>query len=311
MNRLYHLIIHDGLRKIIALVLAVMLYFGISLRITQERTISNVPVKVTLASGLVGDVSDVTTNVTVKGFDKNIDIAPGDLTAEVTVDHNNLVSGRTYIAEPSVISSKSGVVVKKCDKVTLHLQKVVSRQLPVEVKYDGKPNANFTVTGTAVIPEEVTVIGAEDVVNSMRVVVTSKVPLEDAAASFEYKSAVSVMDDIKVEPASVLVQTQISRKFEPRAVKGVPVMLLSGAAGNGYSVELANGKVAVDIVVSGSPSAIAAIKNDSIKAFVDASKVRSESTRVLPVECSSSVEGVVVRSVTPGTVAVKVTRLKK
>ena len=54
MNRLRKVFLRDGSRKLIALVLAVMLYFAVSSRITKERIINNVPVKVTLSSELAG-----------------------------------------------------------------------------------------------------------------------------------------------------------------------------------------------------------------------------------------------------------------
>ena len=46
--------LRDGLRKLIALVLAVMLYFAVSSTISEEKIINNVPVKVTLSSERAG-----------------------------------------------------------------------------------------------------------------------------------------------------------------------------------------------------------------------------------------------------------------
>ena len=159
-DKLSRLFLRDGLRKLIALLLAVLLYFGIHSRITAERIISGVPVNVTLASELIGSVDNITTNVTVKGSESTISaLTPEDLTLHVVVDQNNLVSGHTYVVEtnPSMFPTRSGVTVKRCNKITLHLQKVISRQLPVEVKYTGSLDKNFAITGTTAVPSMVTI----------------------------------------------------------------------------------------------------------------------------------------------------------
>ena len=315
MKRIKRLFFRDGWRKAIALLLAVMLYFGISSRITKERIISNVPVKVTLASELSGSVDNVTTNVTVKGAESAIDaLTPDELTIHVAVDQNNLVSGHTYVVfpKPSMFSPRGGVTVKKCDKITLHLQKIISRQIPVEVKYSGSLNKNFAITGTTAIPASVTVTGPEDVVKSLRSIATSDIPLSETVLDpFEFYTRVLTVGAVKTEPENILVQTVVSKKFEEREIKAVPVLLLSGAEQNGYSVAFAGKNTVVDIVVSGSHSAVAAMKFEKLKPYVDASKVNSPSTQMLPVECSSGVDGVVIKSVTPGEVPVKVTGLQK
>ena len=301
----------DGLRKLIALLLAVMLYFGISSRITKERIVSGVPVKVTLASELSGTVDNITTNVTVEGSESAIDsLTPDDLTLHISVDQNNLVSGHTYavMPKPSMFSQRDGVTVKKCNKIILHLQKVISRQLPVEVRYGGELDKNFIITGTVAVPAVVTLTGPEDVVKSLSKVYTSEVPLSKTVYEpFDFYTEISSVNTVKIEPASVLVQTGVSRKFEEREIKGVPVLLLSGTQKKAYDVSFVRENTLVDIVVSGSPSAVAGVRADRLKPYVDASKVNFPSTQMLPVECSGGTDGVVIKSVTPGEVAVKVT----
>ena len=310
-DKLRRLFLRDGLRKLIALLLAVLLYFGIHSRITAERIISGVPVNVTLASELIGSVDNITTNVTVKGSESTISaLTPEDLTLHVVVDQNNLVSGHTYVVEtnPSMFPTRSGVTVKRCNKITLHLQKVISRQLPVEVKYTGSLDKNFAITGTTAVPSMVTVTGPEDVVNSMSGVNTSEIPLSSSVFEpFEFYTKVLAKNNVKIEPGHVLVQTGISRKFEEREIKGVPVLLLSGAQKNAYDISFAKSNTIVDIVVSGSPSAVAGINAARLKPYVDASMVNSPSTQMLPVECTAGAEGIIIKSVTPGEVAVKAT----
>jgi hypothetical protein len=117
--------------------------------------------------------------------------------------------------------------------------------------------------------------------------------------------------NIKSEPKDVLVQTSISKRIEERTIKAVPVLLLAGSEQSGFDVSFGRQNTAVDIVVSGPPSALIAVKPESLKPYVDASKVNSPSTTLLPVECSSGIEGVVIKSMTPGDVAVKVSKRKK
>ena len=114
-DKLRRLFLRDGLRKLIALLLAVLLYFGIHSRITAERIISGVPVNVTLASELIGSVDNITTNVTVKGSESTISaLTPEDLTLHVVVDQNNLVSGHTYVVETIIILKSKFDIFKFC-----------------------------------------------------------------------------------------------------------------------------------------------------------------------------------------------------
>lgn len=207
-----------------------------------------------------------------------------------------------------MFSQRDGVTVKKCNKIILHLQKVISRQLPVEVRYGGELDKNFIITGTVAVPAVVTLTGPEDVVKSLSKVYTSEVPLSKTVYEpFDFYTEISSVNTVKIEPASVLVQTGVSRKFEEREIKGVPVLLLSGTQKKAYDVSFVRENTLVDIVVSGSPSAVAGVRADRLKPYVDASKVNFPSTQMLPVECSGGTDGVVIKSVTPGEVAVKVT----
>ena len=315
MNRFRKVFLRDGSRKLIALVLAVMLYFAVSSRITKERIINNVPVKVTLSSELAGPADTYYTNVIVKGSEEAIaSVTPDELAAHVVVTPNHLDSGNTYSVKltPAMFSARSGITVTRSEKLILHLQKVISRKVPVEVKYSGALSKDFNITESLVIPSEVTITGAENVVNSLRSVTTSEVPLSRTIFdSFEFNTPLALVGSIKSEPANVLVQTSISKRVEQKKFNNVPVLLLSGFEQSGLDVSFARPDTAVDIIVSGPPSAIAGIKNSDLKPYVDASKVNSPTTAMLPVECTSGVDGVSIKATSPGEVAVKVSVRKK
>ncbi len=316
MNRLKRLFLRDGSRKLIALVTAVMLYFAVSSRITKERIINHVPVKVTLSSELAGPAENYYTNVTIKGSEEIINnVTPDELVAHVVVTPNHLDSGNTYSVKltPAMFSARSGVTVTRSDKLVLHnLQKVISRKVPVEVKYSGALSKDFDITESLVIPSSVTITGAENVVNSRQSVTTSEVPLSRTIFdSFEFNTPVAPVDNIKIEPSNVLVQTSISKRLEHKKIKNVPVLLLAGSEQSGFDVSFAKPDTVVDIIVSGPPSALAGIKNGHLKPFVDASRVKNPATVLLPVECTSGVDGVSVKATSPGEVAVKVSIRKK
>lgn len=315
MKWLRRVFLRDGLRKLIALLLAVMLYFAVSSRITKERIINNVPVKVTLSGELAGADGKYFTNVTIKGSEEAIaSVTSDELAAHVVVTPNHLDSGDTYSVRltPAMFSTRSGVTVTRSDKLVLHLQKVISRKVPVEAKYSGKLSKDFNVTESLVIPSEVTITGAENVVNSLRSVTTQEIPLSRTIFdSFEFNTPLALSGNIKSEPESVLVQTSISKRKAQKEFKAVPVLLLSGSEQSDFAVSFAKPDTTVDIVVSGSASALAAVKSVDLKPYVDASRVNSPSTALLPVACSSGVDGVVIKSVTPGEVAVKVSKRKK
>ena len=315
MNRLKRLFLRDGLRKLIALLLAIMLYFAVSSTLTKERIIKDVPVKVTLSGELAGANGRYFTTVTIKGSQSAISrVSPDDLAAHVVVTPNHLDSGNTYSVKltSAMFNTLSGITVIPSEKLILNLQKVVSRKVPVEVRYSGALAKEFDVTESLVIPSEVTITGAENVVNSLRSVTTSEIPLSRTIFdSFEYNAPLVLVGNVKSEPENVLVQTSVSKRVGQKEIKSVPVLLFSGAEQSEFAVSFAKPDTTVDIVVSGPLSALTAVKLESLKPYVDASRVNSDSTLLLPVECSSGIDGVVIKSTTPGEVAVKVSRRKK
>ena len=313
MNRAYRYFLRDGLRKAISFLLAVMLYFAISSRITKTRDMKNVPVSITLADGLSGDVDNVKVKVTVKGAESAIAaIAPEDLAAHVEVNQNHLVSGNTYSVQlkSDMFKRNSGISIIASDKITLNLKRVISRMIPVEVRYSGNLNRDYIIASTTAVPAAVTVTGPEDVVQSRRSVATAEVPLsEQLFDPFDFYSRIAPVRGVRIEPEQVLIQTVVAKKYEEREIKGVPV-LLAGSGNPKYTVTFAESTPKVDIIVSGSPSDLAQITPGRLKPFVDVSRVNSPSILVLPVECSSGVNGVSVKSTVPGEVAVKVRKQK-
>jgi YbbR domain-containing protein len=316
MKQIRRLFLHNGLRKIIALLLAITLYLGIekSIKTESTREIKNVPVKVKLPNDLTGSIDKVTTNITVKGEEGVVkSLKAADLAFQISVNHNDLVEGHNYDVTPdqSEIRPPEGVRVIKCNKISLHLHKIIIRQIPVNVKYSGKLDKDFTITGTDIIPGTITITGPENDINYRSSIDAAAVPLSPTLFdSFEYKTKVNA-GTLKVEPEEIIVRTNIARKFEYRKFKDVPVGLLTSTKQNNWKTEFADNKNKVDIIVRGSASALSALKADKIKAYVDISKVNSSSTLTLPVECSSGVDNVVIKSVTPGEIPVKVTAIKK
>lgn len=308
MNILKQLFLHDGLRKAFALLLALILYYGILSGISEEKVFNDVPVNITLADGLWGNVQDIKTKITVKGSASTLkELTSGDFAAKLEVNRNHLVGGNSYSVElkPSMFTHPRSVKIKKCGSINLTLDTIIKRQIPVEVKYTGSLNKNYSITNSTATPASVTVEGPENLVNAMTHIDTSKIPLSETVFdSFDFNTKLAPQSEIKIVPQEILVKTSIARKFGERTFKGIPVLLLANSSK--LDISFVNAAT-VDVVVSGPPYNLAGLMPEHFKPYVDASKITSQGTKLLAVDCFSEAEGVTVKSVFPQKIEVKAT----
>ena len=187
---LYSLFFSDFIRKAIALVLAIVLYFvlhGVSDEQYYEiKNIDDVPVILNLHDDLL-DTSNkhYTISVEVKGSKEALkNLSAKDLELVVDVSDQNLQKNSTYYVALSASKlyknlDVSGVNVTKIkDKgLLLYLQKKVTVSKKIEVKYEGSLRDNLAISDVAIDPPEIEVTGPKNIVDNIASVKTEAVPL--------------------------------------------------------------------------------------------------------------------------------------
>jgi len=172
--------------------------------------------------------------------------------------------------------------------VTLHVSRVVTRAVPVEVRISERPHAGYEVRGWSAVPSEVMVTGPALVVDAMETVKTQKVSVWDAQAdvrrpmvplvlqeTLALEDGVSVEVALRADPAQVAVHVEVGGKKEERSLEDIPVHMLS-PPDFPYLAEIDPAESHVSVVVSGLPQDIARLTPGSVRAYVDLTGLQEE-----------------------------------
>lgn len=137
--------------------------------------------------------ADISAQVDVRGAQ------PGPLTVSLTPENVSLPSGlRVQSIAPA--------------SFTLHIDRQVTRRIPVEARLTGEPAAGAVVGDVEVLPPQVDVVGPQSQIDDLDALPTSPVNLNGHALSFEEVVAVVIPEDVtvrQVEPARVTVRVPL------------------------------------------------------------------------------------------------------
>lgn len=161
--------------KIISLLFAIFMWFYI-IQVQDpevEKTVRNVPVQFTKSElearglTLVND-KEVQINVKIKGQRKYITgIKKEDIT--VVADVSNISAAGTYNIRTNAVISYGGVEVleQKPSTVSVTVEKIDERPMPVEVVTKGKPKSGYRIGETSTSVEKVKIKGPESILGTI------------------------------------------------------------------------------------------------------------------------------------------------
>ena len=197
---LRRIFIDDWLMKIVALVVTIALWLGVTgLRTPTTRNINNVSL-----SPLVATNYEITNTMTPEidieitgDKDKVNQIDPRQLSARV--DLTSLKEGdQTIQLTPKSVSVElpNGVTVVRLtpDKIAVRLERVEIKEVPVKIEFTGEVGDGFEVYSKTANPAKVNVRGPRSFIDSLSFVSTGKVDLADRENSFSTKVALQVSD---------------------------------------------------------------------------------------------------------------------
>jgi YbbR domain-containing protein len=311
---------NDFLRKFIALVFAVMVYFMVANKIGVEEQIPNVPVEIELPGSLVNlDAKKPTITVTVRGSRKNLSgIGAMDIKVKTEVAESKYIAGFPYLLKLSMENIKTpfGVTAVNLNpkEIPLSLERNDSKKVPVEQRFDSIQNLpkDYSVGKIKFNPAEVLLIGPQSIIGEIKSIQTRPIPLDSQTMeSFEYQAPLSVPDAVKVSPVKVIVQVEIVRSFITRTFKSVPIRLLAPPDNHEtLKVELLSTPNA-DITVYGPQSKVSQLKPEEIKSYIDVSALQESGSFSAEVYCWLNDPEIKVQNIYPEKVKLKLTRVKK
>jgi YbbR domain-containing protein len=141
------------------------------------------------------------------------------------VDLSGLDPG-TYRTDINVSSNDSSVsiVEKSPSKVTIKLEPLITKKVPISVKIEGKPADGFATTETKTDPQDVEIRGAKSIIDNITTA-SAVIKLNGENSDIEKKVKVSAFDNsgheaknVIFSPDTVLVKATINRATNIKTV---------------------------------------------------------------------------------------------
>jgi YbbR domain-containing protein len=168
--------------------------------------------------------------------------------------------------------------------VTLHLEPVVEREVPAEVRFEGQLPEGFKATAVEVTPERVRLSGPESHVQSIEKVFTETISLAGQRDTIMLPQVAVDVPDHKVTPLdpTVSVRVEIAEEQSERRFTNVPV---HAAAGGTVSPSTAA------VTLRGPRSVVEGLRPEDVRLVIDTNPDGSTSPRLsLPPTANGRVE---------------------
>jgi YbbR domain-containing protein len=256
--------------KILAILLASLLWLTVAGEHVVERSI-RVPLEfrnIPEALEIVGNTPD-TVDVRLRGSSAVLSrLQAGDIVANI--DLANARSGsRLFHIRNDEVRAPYGVEVSQVVPATLslELEKSARRRVPVVPAIEGDPSPGFVVGRYTVEPATVEIVGPDSHVRQVAEATTEPVSVKDAKTRVRDGVTIGVADSSvrlsQAQSANVIVE--IWPAPVERRMPEVPVRWRN--LGTGLRAQVS--PQLVHVTVRGSKDPLAALRGDSVQAFVD------------------------------------------
>ena len=256
--------------KILAVALATVLWLTLAGEHIVERSL-RVPLEVRNipdALEIVGNAPD-SVDVRLRGSSAVLSrVQPGEIVAVIDLATARTGS-RLFHIRADEVRAPYGVDVSQVVPATLalELEKSARRRVPVVPAIEGDPAPGFVVGRVTADPPSVEIVGPESRVRQVAEAITEPVSVKDAESRVRDGVTIGVVDSSVrlVQAQSAQVAVEIWPAPVERQVADVPVRYRN--LGTGLRANLTPQLVRVS--VRGAKDALAALRADSVEAFVD------------------------------------------
>jgi YbbR domain-containing protein len=265
----YHPFRHLGL-KILAIALASLLWLTVAGEHVVERSL-RVPLEfrnIPEALEIVGNTPD-SVDVRLRGASAVLSrLQPGEIVAVLDLSGARTGS-RLFHIRGDEIRAPFGVEVSQVVPATLalELEKSARRKVPVLPAIEGEPAPGFVVGRFAAEPATVEIVGPDSHVRQVAEATTEPVSVKDAKTRVRDNVTIGVVDaSVRLTQAQrANVTVEIWPAPVERRMPDVPVRWRNLGAGLRAQVS----PQLVHVTVRGSKDPLAALRGDSVQAFVD------------------------------------------
>ncbi|HEX8190934.1 MAG TPA: CdaR family protein [Pyrinomonadaceae bacterium] len=261
------LFLEDWTLKALALLITLGLWYAVTTqRAPATKRLHDVPLEFLLPDGVdIGnDPLDKVDVLLVGSQDKLAVLTARDLVAQVDV--TALLPGdRNPRLTPNNVSMDlpEGVLIREITprSLTLHLEPVVEREVPVEARFEGEPPAGFSRGAATVTPDRVRVRGPQSHISAVERAFTETISLAGRREPLALPQVSVDIPDHKVVPldATVSVRVEIVEEQAERRFTGIAVRSDSGGAVT---------PAAAALVVRGPRSVVEALRPEELRLLV-------------------------------------------
>jgi hypothetical protein len=230
------LLFEDWTLKTFALIITLGLWFAVTTqRAPATMRLHNVPLEFVLPENVeIGNDPAKVVEVTLQGSRGKLDemnVANLVARADVTGLRPGDRVARLYESVRMDLPEDVRIIEVTPRSVTLHLETVVERDVPVEARFEGELPEGFRRVSVTVTPERVRVRGPESHVGAVEKAFTETISLSDIRESRTLQQVAVDIEDHKVTPldAAVSVRVEVSEEQSERRFTNVPARTPSGA----------------------------------------------------------------------------------
>ncbi len=315
---------HDFVRKILALLLALIVYAAVTDKMGVERDIHNVAVEipdVLTLPGISGSISllkiegkQPKVKIRVRGSERFLkNLSDDDFTIPNPVfKPEGYVPGAPYKLHlsPYDVKGPSRVKILSVEPSVLHVDFDVQKVKTVHVKpvFDTKKPLpeGYAVRKVVLSPQEVRVTGPGLVLAKLESLQTKPIPLAGITQSFDYNAEIALSaPSLKVSPENVFVQIDIFRNIGTLTFPLLPLRLLDDMTQNRCEFLTAS---RIDVTLSGPKGHLAKLHQDDVKPYIDISAFDQPGIYNMEISCWVKNNMFRVVKIQPSTVKVKISK---
>ena len=312
--KLLRIITRDWWRKLLALILAMLIYWQVGESLKREDRVNAVQVEFHLSQDLM------TTSPERRTVDVRVRSIPGDkrldaqsISVNVDVSSANRQPDGTYKVrfKRNNFRAIPGVEIVSWfpKELTLKLQRRITRDVPVAARFSGTLPDQVSLSEVVSIPRKVTVSGLESVVAELKEIPTKPIPLAECERGFEYETGLVLQQGISsVEPERVKVRIGIENMIQ-REFRRIPVGIFGDGENGLRTTFAASGDAAVTVTLRGTERALADLTAQDLRLYVDVYNVTTPGDYIRPVNCHIRRPGIELRSIVPAEMKVSIIKL--
>ncbi|MBS3761703.1 MAG: hypothetical protein KGZ25_00235 [Planctomycetes bacterium] len=181
---------------------------------------------------------------------------------------------------PATELVQMGIQNVKPEALTVYISPVESRTLPVEILTSGRPREGYEIRGKNSIPEEVVVQGPRVSLNEMSAIMTHPISVWDARSDLrrvvplvkqrkvELAEGLEVSTSVKADPPQVAAYVEVAGQDEERVLEGLPVQIVRPLSFP-YGVKIPEEESHATVVLRGLSHQLDRVEPEGLMVYVD------------------------------------------